>query len=126
MAALLNECGTVYYSTIPACVEIIHVNAKLTAGTSYKVVVTTSFGNQYVVYSVAIVGGTIPINLSSDPFTEQLFNQWAGTFTIEVFEVGGCAPLDFTVCTEIYNKIAFDVVKITPTEEPFNLICHCD
>ena len=97
---------------LPVCVDFILLS-QLTAGQTYKVVITDYKGNIYTVDEEAQLGGEITITTAD--FPAGWFNQFAGKFLLRVYNVNDLNnPVVFTFGAETYDTIMLHFVKQLP------------
>lgn len=52
-----------------------------------------------------------------------IFNEYAGTFLIEIFEADGTTPKPLAMCDEIYDAIELKVEGEATEDEEFIIAC---
>ena len=104
--ALLNDCSSNYYQTLPACILSFTVGG-LTPNTTYHYFIEDKFQHVYHQEVVANAQGIIEV-LASD-FPAGFFNPYIGKLVMEIMSgVLYCQPVQITVCGEQYDRIVID------------------
>ncbi len=105
---LLNNCGNIYYQSLPACADGFTVQLPGTSpNTDYYWILTDKFDHVYSEVVTTDANGAFVI--SADDFPDGFFNQFAGQMELEI--KGNpyyCEALTFTVCGTEYNRIVID------------------
>ena len=119
--ALLNDCGDVYYQSLPACTDGFTVALGLTPNAYYWWILTDKFGHVYSEVVTADSEGAFII--SADDFPDGFFNQFAGPMELKV--KGNpyyCEPLTFMICDIAYSRIVIDFKQ---GNLPAKIPCEC-
>ncbi len=81
------SCSTCYEISLPACTDVIQVNAGLNANNIYTWVIEDHFGNKYQGDVTTDGAGNFEIDL--DDLPENLLSPHAGTFILTIINSGG-------------------------------------
>ncbi len=105
--ALLNDCGNIYYQSLPACADGFTVALGLDPNADYWWILTDKFGHVYS--EVVLTDSEGAFIVSADDFPPGFFNPYAGQMELEI--KGNpyyCEPLEFTVCEVAYSRMVID------------------
>lgn len=105
--ALLNDCGNIYYQSLPACADGFTVSVGLDPNADYWWILTDKFGHVYSEVVTTDPEGAFIV--SADDFPPGFFNPYAGQMELEI--KGNpyyCEPLEFTVCEVAYTRMVID------------------
>jgi hypothetical protein len=105
--ALLNDCGNIYYQSLPACADGFTVSVGLDPDADYWWILTDKFGHVYSEVVTTDSAGAFIV--SADDFPPGFFNPYAGQMELEI--KGNpyyCEPLEFTVCEVAYSRMVID------------------
>ena len=119
--ALLNNCGGVYYQSLPACADGFTVALGLTPDEDYWWIMEDKFGHIYS--DVVTTDSEGAFIISADEFPDGFFNEFAGQMVLEV--KGNpyyCEAVTFTVCGVEYNRIVIDFKR---GNLPAKIPCEC-
>lgn len=102
MAALFENCNTCFNAELASCQESYTINVGLNAGEDYILRIEAIDGNIYENEITAGEGGVLEFD--SEDYSEGLFNQYAGSFTLTIFDhSNGCVELN--MCEALYPCI---------------------
>jgi hypothetical protein len=113
--ALLNDCSSNYYATLPACIESFTIKfpkgtnpeTGLSPNTPYHYFVTDKFGHVY--HQEVTTDADSMFEVLADDFPDGFFNPWNGQLIMELKDgMGYCEPVSFIVCGATFDKIVID------------------
>lgn len=104
--ATLTPCDTCYVLAFPSCDDMVF-DLGLTAATQYYILIEDKFGNVYShQYTSAAVTGKITLDISLYP--EEMFNQYAGYFTLTIKNaLTDTSVVSFTISATTYDCCKF-------------------
>lgn len=119
---LLFNCVNTFYTTIPACWQVITANLNLPqVPMEYRL--KTPNGK---IYRKEVIAGEGEFELLASDFPPGLFNPWAGQFVMQFFEPNGCNPLEFNICQTGYDTLVINVAETDGEAEELFLVCQCE
>lgn len=106
------NCDNTYRDFISNCSDTIDVNVTLTPETSYDVIITDKFQNQYKKTYTTDENGYLQLDVND--FPDGFFNQYAGDFKLEVF-TNDCQRESLEITdsegnVNNYDSITFNVI----------------
>jgi hypothetical protein len=103
------SCDACLVLSFPWCEDILFV-VGVTPSTQYHAIVTAPNGIKYTQTVTSDTGGAIELDI--DGFPEELFNPYAGIFTLEMETTAGDEVTMVNGYTD-YTCVSFDIYKLT-------------
>jgi hypothetical protein len=121
--ALLNDCSSNYYATLPACTPSFTLSG-LEPGTIYHYFIEDKFEHIYHEEVTTDSQGVMTV-LASD-FPDGFFNPYIGQLKMDIMEgMGYCAPVELTICGATFDRIIISF-KDGEFSNEINCIGTCD
>lgn len=114
-------CTNEYIQDISGCYTSINIEiAETTATTDYVLLIKYANESQKL-----IEVETDADNVINLPNTD-LWHVGTGVVSIQLFEVGGCNPIQFTNCATTYDTFSLNFINIQTDATTTTVPCACD
>lgn len=102
----MNNCDCCFNDFLAKCETEIVINTNLTAGDSYRWVITNKFGNKYEGTAIAGEDGELTIPVEDLP--AGMFTQYSADFLLHLYAGESCTPIKFKLTGE-YDCVNFNI-----------------
>lgn len=102
----MNNCDCCFNDFLAKCETEIVINTNLTAGDSYRWVITNKFGNKYE--GTAIAGEEGELTIPVEDLPAGMFTQYSADFLLHLYAGESCTPIKFKLTGE-YDCVNFNI-----------------